>query len=212
VANPYFLGTTPVAEAKPFSRDAFDLYLVVRLDGFTADDVTGLIGPRCGAVTDGLVLLDQRAGNGAVAGNAWLQQAAELLAKAGFEKRVILEMTGAALHGRKDVLGYYSWGSNDPAIATRRLGFGFVPGAIAASYVSTDGRTFKEPPAEWTIGRWTERRTFFEGSPQSLAGTSSARGVTGIAAHVEEPFLDASVRPDILFPAYVSGFNLAESF
>jgi uncharacterized protein (TIGR03790 family) len=212
VANPYFLGTAPVSEAKPFSRDAFDLYLVVRLDGFTVDDVTGLIDRGAAPVTDGLVLLDQRVGNGAVAGNAWLQQAAELLAKAGFEKRVILEMTGAALHGRKDVLGYYSWGSNDPAIATRRLGFGFVPGAIAASYVSTDGRTFKEPPAEWTIGRWTERRTFFEGSPQSLAGDLIREGVTGIAAHVEEPFLDASVRPDILFPAYVSGFNLAESF
>ena len=212
VANPYFLGTAPVAGAKPFSREAFDLYLVLRLDGFTVDDVTGLIDRGASPATDGVVLLDQRGGNGAVTGNAWLQQAAELLAKAGFEQRVILEMTGTALGGRKDVLGYYSWGSNDPAIATRRLGFGFVPGAIAASYVSTDGRTFKEPPADWTIGRWTERRTFFEGSPQSLAGDLIREGVTGIAAHVQEPFLDASIRPDILFPAYLSGFNLAESF
>ena len=27
-----------------------------------------------------------------------------------------------------------------------------------------------------------------------------------------EPYLDATIRPNILFPAYVSGFNLAESF
>jgi len=29
---------------------------------------------------------------------------------------------------------------------------------------------------------------------------------------VSEPFLDATIRPDILFPAYVAGFNLAEAF
>jgi tetratricopeptide (TPR) repeat protein len=29
---------------------------------------------------------------------------------------------------------------------------------------------------------------------------------------VAEPFLDGAVRPDILFPAYVAGFNLIESF
>jgi Tfp pilus assembly protein PilF len=88
----------------------------------------------------------------------------------------------------------------------------FVPGAIAGMYVSTDGRTFTEPPAAWTIGKWTDRTTFFAGSPQSLAGDLIREGVTGVAAHVEEPYLDASIRPDILFPAYLSGFNLAESF
>jgi Flp pilus assembly protein TadD len=36
--------------------------------------------------------------------------------------------------------------------------------------------------------------------------------VTGAAANVGEPYLDGSVRPDILFPAYVSGLNLAEAF
>jgi Tfp pilus assembly protein PilF len=29
---------------------------------------------------------------------------------------------------------------------------------------------------------------------------------------VAEPYLNATIRPDILFPAYLSGFNLAESF
>jgi len=212
VANPYFLGAAPVAEARPFGREAFGVYLVTRLDGFTVEDVTGLIDRGAAPVPEGHVLLDQRAGTGAVTGNGWLQQAADVLAEAGFKERVTLETSGAVLSGRTGVLGYYSWGSNDPAITTRRLGLGFVPGAIAASYVSTDGRTFKEPPAGWTIGKWTDRSTFFAGSPQSLAGDVIREGVTGVAAHVEEPFLDASIRPDILFPAYVAGFNLAESF
>jgi Tfp pilus assembly protein PilF len=125
---------------------------------------------------------------------------------------VLLETSNQVLTNQKSVLGYYSWGSNDWAITTRRFGFSFVPGAIAGMYVSTDGRTFTEPPAAWTIGKWTDRATFFAGSPQSLAGDLIRDGVTGVAAHVEEPYLDATIRPDILFPAYLSGLNLAESF
>jgi tetratricopeptide (TPR) repeat protein len=37
-------------------------------------------------------------------------------------------------------------------------------------------------------------------------------GVTGVAGHVSDPFVDGAIRPDVLFPAYVSGLNLVESF
>jgi len=37
-------------------------------------------------------------------------------------------------------------------------------------------------------------------------------GLTGVSANVAEPYLDATIRPQILFPAYLAGFNLAESF
>jgi tetratricopeptide (TPR) repeat protein len=70
----------------------------------------------------------------------------------------------------------------------------------------------KEPPASWKIGPWGDKQTYFEGSPQSLAGDLIREGVTGIAGHVSEPYLDTAIRPDILFPAYVAGFNLAEAF
>jgi Tfp pilus assembly protein PilF len=116
------------------------------------------------------------------------------------------------LASEKSVLGYYSWGSNDPAITVRTLGFGFVPGALAGMFVSTDARTFKEPPAGWTTGPWTDRTRFFAGSPQSLTGDLIREGVTGVAGQVAEPYLDATIRPNVLFPAYLSGFNLAESF
>jgi len=45
-----------------------------------------------------------------------------------------------------------------------------------------------------------------------VAGDLIREGVTGISAHVAEPYLDATVRPEVLFPAYVQGLNLAESF
>ncbi len=212
VPNPYFHGAGSIAQAVPFTRAASELYLVTRLDGFTADDVIALIDRASAPSREGRILLDQTAAPASTAGNGWLADAAARLADAGFADRVVIEKTSHVLTGEKDVLGYYSWGSNDPAITRRRFGFAFVPGAIAGTYVSTDGRTFNEPPAAWAIGKWTDRSTFFAGTPQSLAGDLIREGVTGVAAHVYEPYLDATVRPDVLFPAYVSGFNLAESF
>src|SRR4030095_4752746 len=37
-------------------------------------------------------------------------------------------------------------------------------------------------------------------------------GLGGGAASGAEPYLNATIRPQVLFPAYLSGFNLAESF
>jgi tetratricopeptide (TPR) repeat protein len=52
----------------------------------------------------------------------------------------------------------------------------------------------------------------FGGSHQSLTADLIRDGVTGASGHVDEPYLDATIRPEILFPAYVSGRNLAESY
>ena len=210
--NPYYLGEAAVAEARPFTHDVADLYLVTRLDGFTAADVLALIDRAAAPVRSGRILLDQRASLTDPGGNRWLQQAADWLRGNGLGERVELETTSRVLRDQADVLGYYSWGSNDPANTERRLGLRFVPGALAGLFVSTDGRTFREPPADWKSGPWTDRARFFGGAPQSLAGDLVREGVTGVAAHVAEPYLDATIRPNVLFPAYVSGFNLAESF
>jgi len=79
-------------------------------------------------------------------------------------------------------------------------------------FVSTDGRTFKEPPPMWRPSSDGRRESIFGGSHQSLMADLIREGVTGAAGHVDEPYLDATIRPDILFPAYASGRNLAESY
>ena len=212
LANPYFLGAKPVEQAAAFDHKTFDLYLVTRLDGYTADDVIGLIDRGAAPAQEGRILLDQQGGTASLAGDGWLKNGADRLAAGGFGGRVTLDTSPGVVTGEKNLLGYYSWGSNDRGLKTRRLGLGFVPGALAGTYVSTDARTFVEPPAGWRIGTWTDRATYYAGSPQSLTGDLIREGVTGVAGHVAEPFLDAAVRPDILFPAYLAGFNLAESF
>jgi len=210
--NPYYLGDAPVAKARTFTHQVADIYLVTRLDGFTVDEVLKLIDRGAAPVREGKVLLDQKAALDDTGGNAWLKATSDWMNASGFGDRAVLETTSRVLTGETGVLGYYSWGSNDPAITTRTFGFGFVPGALAAMYVSSDGRTFKQPPAAWTIGPWSDRSKFFANSPQSLAGDLVHEGATGVAGHVAEPYLDATIRPNVLFPAYLSGFNLAESF
>ncbi|MGH9410986.1 MAG: TIGR03790 family protein, partial [Vicinamibacterales bacterium] len=105
-------------------------------------------------------------------------------------------------------------GSNDPSIRIRDFNLKFVPGALAAEYVSSDARTFRQPPASWHPGSGddSDGAAQFGGSPQSLIGDFIHAGVTGTAGHVNEPYLDATIRPDILFPAYLSGADLAEAF
>ena len=44
-------------------------------------------------------------------------------------------------------LGYYSWGFDSPRSRFRHFGFGFAP-ALAAMFVSSGARTFREPPTD----------------------------------------------------------------
>ena len=213
VANPYYHGTRQLPEAQRFSHAAQDIYLVTRLDGFTIDDVMQLIDRGARPGQNGDILLDQRAQTlSDQTGDAWLAATAKQLQSMGLGARAVIDSSRAVLADRKQVMGYYSWGSNDAAIRRRRFNFTFAPGALAAMFVSTDARTFKEPAAAWTIGAWNDPRSFHEGSPQSLTGDLIREGATGVAGHVAEPFLDAAVRPQLLFPTYLAGFNLAESF
>jgi uncharacterized protein (TIGR03790 family) len=211
VANPYFRGTRPLAESRPFSHAEHDLYLVSRLDGFSEADAIALIDRGASPARTGDFLLDQRGTLDRIA-DPWLQATADTLVAAGYKDRVVLEPSSVSLTNRSDVLGYSSWGSNDPGIRRRQLGLRFVPGALATMFVSTDARTMQEPPESWLPGDGGNPKGSFAGSSQSLTGDLIREGITGVAGHVAEPFLDGAIRPDILFPAYVAGFNLVESF
>ena len=212
VSNPYYLGTDPVAKAKPFSHRAHDIYLVTRLDGFTAGDVIAMIDRGVKAAPVGSIVLDQKADLPPAPGENWLKDAATTLSEQGFAERTVLETTTRAYSGKDPVMGYYSWGSNDPALRARNTTLNFAPGAIAAMFLSSDARTFSEPPLQWTAGDSRDSQRAYAGSPQSLTGDLIRSGVTGAAGYVTEPYGDGAVRPEVLFPAYVNGFNLAEAF
>ncbi|MBI5083523.1 MAG: TIGR03790 family protein [Acidobacteria bacterium] len=202
-SNPYFLSE------RPFRHPEVPIYLVARLAGYTFADVRAMVDRALQAENRGVVVLDQR-GSDLDDGNLWLKRAANRL-PAG---RVLLDESSAVVRGTRDVIGYASWGSNDANRSQRDLGFRYLPGAIVTEYVSTDGRTFEEPPADWNIGAWEQKAglKFWRGSPQSLSADFIRQGATGVSGHVYEPFLQFTPRPDALFTAYLSGRTLAESF
>jgi uncharacterized protein (TIGR03790 family) len=209
VTNPYFLQDKTVTSLKPFTHRTHDIYLVTRLDGFTAADVKRLIDRGSAPIRQpGRILLGARRDGGGNEGNKWLERAAaRLQEQRGWADHALLT-NAFRLPADKPLLGYYSWGSND-TMRTAMFNeprYSFLPGAVAAMFVSTDARTFKSPPPGWRPGQ------SFGGSAQSLIGTFIRDGVTGAAGHVAEPYLTTTIRPDILFPAYARGLNLAEAF
>jgi uncharacterized protein (TIGR03790 family) len=212
VDNPYFQGTKPLTEARLFSHKEHDIYLVSRLDAFTVEEAKALVDRAGRTSREGRVVLDQRDALVNRLGEDWLGLAAQNLTKAGHSERVVLETTPKPARDVSPVVGYFSWGSTDPENRVRTVKMDFAPGAIAGSFVSTDARTFKEPPPAWVPTNTNDQATWFGGSPQSLVGDLIREGVTGVAGQVSEPYLQSAVRPDVLFPAYIAGFNLVESF
>ena len=207
VPNPFFGKKTHA-----FSHPEFPMYLVTRLAAYDFAGVKAMIdrsleADRPGS-NRGKFVLDLR-GPRDETGNDWLRNAAIFLPR----ERVVLDESLEPVYNLNNVIGYASWGSNDIQHDRRFPGFHWLPGAIATEYVSTDGRTFARPPDSWQVSRnWTDRSKWFAGAPQSLAADYLQEGATGASGHVAEPYLGMTPRPDLLFPAYYSGRNLAESF
>ena len=202
IANPFFNKTTAF-----FRHPDFPIYLVTRLAGYDLADVKAMIDRSLEARNRGKFVIDLKAGD--QTGNQWLRQAARALPPS----RVVINDSARPIYNQRDVIGYASWGSNDPSIRRRHLGFAWLPGAIMTEFVSTDGRTFTRPPDAWTSGgSWSDPKALFFGSPQSLTADYIHDGVTGASGHVYEPFLGFTARPNILLPAYYRGRNLAESY
>ncbi len=209
--NPFFQAPLEA----PFEHDRFDIYLVTRIAGFSAEDCEALIKRGLlAAETRPPYTLVLDAKDGPVGpGDNWLH-ATYLLLKGFPGLEFALSFEPAFLLSAERVIGYASWGSNDPNYPRdRRLFFKFLPGAIGVTYVSTSARTFKEPPPGWKVGApWHAKHKHFGGSPQSLIGDLIRLGITGISGNAYEPYLSASARPHLLFPAYLRGKPLAEAY
>ena len=204
VPNPFFQ-----KRDRPFRHPDFPIYLVTRLAGYDFADVKGEIDRSLAARNRGKFVIDLSEDDESP-GNHWLRTAAMLLPA----DRVVYDDTSKPLYDVKDVIGYAAWGSNDKNRRRRHLGFTWLAGAIATEFVSTDGRTFARPPENWAFSTWkdSDRPRWFADSPQGLSADYIHDGATGCSGHVEEPFLGACPRPEILLPAYYSGRNLAESY
>ena len=199
--NPYF------GLAENLNRNRIPLYLVNRLTSYGLDLDTDGVPMIIKSYLEKALFPPEREGTfvldvtpklyqgGYGAGNDWMTDAAGSLEAMG--ANVLLDETTNFLVEENDVIGYCSWGSNDPDHKNHgQPYFEWLDGSIATTYVSTNARTFAYPPAYG----------------QSMIADLIEEGLTGVYGNVYEPFLTACARPDILFPRYYRGFNLAESY
>lgn len=191
---------------KRFSHTQTHLYLATRLDGYTVRDAEGLVERALQAKpATGKFLLDGCPGRAGGADppltmfhqpslNGSLDVAAKSLTERGF--RVMLDQSETFVGRIPNLMGYWSWGSNDarfdPALYK---GNSWRAGAIAETAVSTSARTMLP-----TTGG------------QSLIADLVASGVTGVKGYVAEPYSFSMARADILFDRYTRGWTLAEAF
>ncbi len=206
-----------------FSHAKFGGYLVTRLDGYTVDQAKLLVRYSVDSEKSGptgTILLDTSASHGlgdlkmvprsivnanlngtAVLGELNYNEydADMVVAGALLEKKKVpvrLDRTDTFVGHVGDLMGYCSWGSNDPKFDAAGYGLlRFNPGAIAETAVSTSARTFLP-----TTGG------------QSLIADLIKGRVTGVKGYCDEPLLQAVASPTILFDRYTSGWTLAESF
>ncbi len=204
---------------EPFSHARFGGYLVTRLDGYTQADAEALVSRAIAARTSkdkGPVLLDVQPifkFKEADVESQPLTVTGEILDESDYgswnadmvkadgllKARHVatdLETSEGFVGGRSGLLGYFSWGSNDPKFTDAAYhSLGFAPGAIGDTAVSTSARTFLP-----TTGG------------QSLIADLVAQGITGVKGYVDEPLLQAIASPSIVMERYSAGYSLAESF
>ncbi|HET6249608.1 MAG TPA: TIGR03790 family protein [Tepidisphaeraceae bacterium] len=203
---------------EPFSHQKFGGYLVTRLDGYTEADAKALVTRALAAeqkLGDGKVLLDVQPafglGNKADAPakikgtvipdesrysdwNADMIAAHDILKSRGVSDE--LDLSQKFIGQRKDLLGYFSWGSNDAKFSNRAYqSLAFAPGSISDTAVSTSARTFLP-----THGG------------QSLLVDLIAHGLTCGKGYVDEPLLQAIASPSVTMDRYTAGYTMAESF
>jgi len=203
---------------EPFSHARYGGYLVTRLDGYTEADAKALVSKALEAeqgLANGKVLLDVQPafGLGDKATqpgpirekvilqesaysefNADMRHAHDLLVKRGIPDE--LDLSESFIGQRANLLGYFSWGSNDPKYSGHAYQtLLFAPGSLSDTAVSTSARTFL--PTQ---------------GGQSLLVDLIAHGLTCGKGYVDEPLLQAIASPTIALERYTSGYTMAESF
>ena len=133
----------------------------------------------------------------------------ELLAKGG---TVIYDNTSTHINNTSNpapsnVMGFVSWGTNDPPVASdyaATTGYPLANGALFSSYESFNANSF-----ELLAGN--PQRRAGGGGPQGLVGDWIQAGGTAATGTVWEPFADLIAHEEMFFPALMEGFTFADA-
>ncbi len=197
VQSPYYFEN--YLTLTPFSRAKYGIYLVTRLDGYTVPEVEKIIDETSTPVpfSSSTKFVFDEGPSKYFDLNDEMTNIAGGLQSCGFD---VVDTTSTYLTNQQDVIGYVSFGSNDPTAASTTVNADpqntWHAGAIAVTFVSTSARSFNWPSIYG----------------QSLIADVIAEGATGAEGYTYEPYTSAMPNLTTLFTAYTSGYNLAESF
>jgi uncharacterized protein (TIGR03790 family) len=185
IENPYFMIEFNRGSFRPFTRRDYDIYLVTRLTGASSVDAILLVDRALAPEAGGDFYFDLASAQQSAAAE-WTRQAAAALEDAGFKPTI--DMTGKTLDNLTSVQGYFSQASS---VEIPRIQWS--PGAIA-TVMASSGITLGQPQTKTNAAAYIES------------------GATGFGDYVGDPSPDGYLRPQILFPAYAAGYNLAEAY
>lgn len=185
----------PLFRVKQVSTISSDLVVkVARLDGPSEAAARGLVRSALAAERHGLIgryyvdLVGPHA-----SGDRWLEAARAKLSDLGYFGDV--ERTGAlfGVGDRFDAAAFYfGWYSSGVTGVFQREGFRFAPGAIALHIHSYSAATLRESGGAWT-------------------GALIARGAAATFGNVFEPYLEFTIRPDLLLEQLAAGATLGDA-
>lgn len=167
---------------------------VARLDGPNEADVRGLVTNALAAEQNGLLgryYVDF--GGPHPTGDRWFEATRAKLSELGFFGDADRKSTTFDVADRFDApvlyFGWYAGNLNGPFT---REGFRFPPGAIALHIHSYSAHTVRDANSGWV-------------------GPLVARGVTATFGNVFEPYLEFTLRPDLLVERLADGATLGEA-
>ena len=201
VDNPYFLGTKEVSEARHFTHREHDLLLVTRLDGYSVEDALALVDRGAAPEPNGRIVFTTQTAPRSPLVNDWMTSASLRLTRQGYRDQMVVASTTAPPNERP-LLGYF--GSSPDMSADRLRGARFLPCSIVARAEPINATTFRDPARTNKFGEGPGPTTIH-------AGDLIRAGIAGTVGFVGDSSGGTVVRPDVLFPAYVAGFNLAEA-
>ncbi|MCL4685305.1 TIGR03790 family protein [Myxococcota bacterium] len=214
-ANPYYDSDLSFSEWRAAHPDAPLRYLVARLAGYQTAvdpetgvpaDVKALIDRARQHVLGGRALLDEDPTRslGLQPGNLLLLgPAAAALGALGLP--VQHDVANTFVSDAPDLVAYGAWGSNDGGdagppfygrIDDKLYPGTFLPQSVVVDIVSTNARSFIDPPSYG----------------QSLVTDLVRLGATGVAGNVFEPLLSGVARPEVLFRHYFRGVPAIEAY
>ncbi|MBI3887382.1 MAG: TIGR03790 family protein [Opitutae bacterium] len=167
---------------------------VARLDGPTWGDARKLVNSALEGERHGLLgryYVDLQGPH--PKGDQWLEATRRQIEQLGFDGDTERSGNTFAAAARFDApvlyFGWYAGEVNGPFL---REGFQFAPGAIALHIHSFSAATLHSATSNWT-------------------GPLVARGAAATFGNVFEPYLEYTVRPDLLFGELAAGHNLGDA-